>query len=102
MTPRSRPLDALLGYVSNSARDTWREILEHTLQALIEVEAAGVVGRSPTGAARAGWAAATGIVSGPGTPGWGGWSWGSPSSARGASCPACRSTGGAAAGGGSS
>jgi putative transposase len=44
MTPNSMPLDALLGYVSNSDQDTLREILEHTRQALIEAEAAGVVG----------------------------------------------------------
>jgi len=47
MTPTSMPLDALLDYVSNSDQDTLREILEHTLQALIEVEAAGVVGAQP-------------------------------------------------------
>jgi transposase-like protein len=47
MTPNSMPLDALLGYVSNSDQDTLREILEHTLQALIEAEAAGVVGAQP-------------------------------------------------------
>jgi hypothetical protein len=41
MTPASMPLDALLGYVSNSDQDTLREVLEHTLQALIEAEAAG-------------------------------------------------------------
>src|ERR1035437_4378009 len=39
MTPNSMPLDALLGYVSNSDQDT--------LQALIEAEAAGVVGAQP-------------------------------------------------------
>ena len=43
MTPTSMPLDTLLGYVSNSDQDALREILEHTLQALIEVEAAQVV-----------------------------------------------------------
>jgi transposase-like protein len=47
MTPNSMPLDALLGYVANSDQDTLREILEHTLQALIEAEAAGVVGAQP-------------------------------------------------------
>jgi len=47
MTPTSMPLDALLDYVSNSDQDTLREILEHTLQALIEVEAAAVVGAQP-------------------------------------------------------
>jgi hypothetical protein len=47
MTPDSMPLDALLGHVSNSDQDTLREILEHTLQALIEAEAAGVVGAQP-------------------------------------------------------
>ncbi len=47
MTPTSMPLDALLGYVSNSDQDTLREVLEHTLQALIEAEAAGVVGVQP-------------------------------------------------------
>ena len=36
MTPTSMPLDALLDYVSNSDQDSLREILEHTLQALIE------------------------------------------------------------------
>jgi transposase-like protein len=41
------PLDALLGYVSNSDQDILREILEHTLQALIEAEAAAVVGAQP-------------------------------------------------------
>jgi len=38
---------APFGYVSNSDQDTLREILEHTLQALIEAEAAGVVGAQP-------------------------------------------------------
>jgi putative transposase len=47
MTPNSMPLDALLGYVSNSDQDILREILEHTLQALIEAEAAAVVGAQP-------------------------------------------------------
>jgi transposase-like protein len=47
MTPNSMPLDALLGYVANSDQDTLREILEHTLQALIEAEAAAVVGAQP-------------------------------------------------------
>jgi transposase-like protein len=47
MTPNSMPLDALLGYVSNSDQDTLREILEHTRQALIEAEAAAVVGAQP-------------------------------------------------------
>ena len=47
MTPTSMPLDALLDYVSDPDQDTLREILEHTLQALIEVEAAGVVGAQP-------------------------------------------------------
>jgi transposase-like protein len=41
------PLDALLDYVSNSDQDSLREILEHTLQALIEAEAAAVVGAQP-------------------------------------------------------
>ena len=47
MTPTSMPLNALLDYVSTSDHDTLREILEHTLQAVIEVEAAGVVGAQP-------------------------------------------------------
>src|ERR1035437_2855750 len=47
MTPNSMPLDALLGYVSNSDQDTLREIPEHTLQALIEAEAAAAVGAQP-------------------------------------------------------
>lgn len=47
MTPTSMPLEPLLGYVSNSDRDTPREILEHTLQALIEAEAAAAVGAQP-------------------------------------------------------
>jgi len=47
MTPNSMPLDALLGYVANSDQDTLREILEHTLQALIEAEAAAAVGAQP-------------------------------------------------------
>jgi hypothetical protein len=46
MTPNSMPLDALLGHVSNSDQDRLREILGHTLQALIEAEAAGAVGPS--------------------------------------------------------
>ncbi|HVD02942.1 MAG TPA: transposase, partial [Candidatus Dormibacteraeota bacterium] len=41
------PLDALLGYISNSDQDSLREILEHTLQALIEAEAAVVLGAQP-------------------------------------------------------
>jgi transposase-like protein len=41
------PLDALLDYLSNSDQDTLREVLQHTLQALIEAEAAGVVGAQP-------------------------------------------------------
>jgi transposase-like protein len=41
------PLDALLDYVSNSDQDSLREILGHTLQALIEAEAAQVVGAQP-------------------------------------------------------
>lgn len=47
MTPNSMPLDALLDYLSNSDQDTLREVLQHTLQALIEAEAAGVVGAQP-------------------------------------------------------
>ena len=47
MTPSSMPLDALLGYVSNSDQDSLREILGRTLQALIEAEAAQVVGAQP-------------------------------------------------------
>ncbi|HUY09838.1 MAG TPA: transposase, partial [Candidatus Dormibacteraeota bacterium] len=47
MTPTSMPLDALLDYVSNSDQDSLREILEHTLQALIEAEAAAAVGAQP-------------------------------------------------------
>jgi transposase-like protein len=47
MASNSMPLDALLDYVSNSDQDTLREILERTLQALIEAEAAGVVGAQP-------------------------------------------------------
>ena len=47
MTPTSMPLDALLDYVSDPDQDTLREILEHTLQAVIEVEAAGVGGAQP-------------------------------------------------------
>src|SRR5487761_1815825 len=47
MTPTSMPLDALLDYVSNSDQDSLREILERTLQALIEAEAATVVGAQP-------------------------------------------------------
>ena len=38
MTPNSMPLNALVGYVLNSDQDTLREILEDTLQALIEAE----------------------------------------------------------------
>ena len=44
MTPNSMPLDALLDHVSNSDQDSLKEILEHTLQALIEAEAAAVIG----------------------------------------------------------
>jgi hypothetical protein len=44
MAPNSMPLDALLDYLSNSDQDTLREVLQHTLQALIEAEAAEVVG----------------------------------------------------------
>jgi len=40
MTPNSMPLDALLGYISTSGQDSLLEILDHTLQALIEAEAA--------------------------------------------------------------
>ncbi|MHB1941375.1 MAG: IS256 family transposase [Candidatus Dormibacteria bacterium] len=47
MTPNSMPLDALLGYISSSDQDSLREILEHTLQALIEAEAAVVLGAQP-------------------------------------------------------
>lgn len=47
MTPNSMPLDALLGYISTSDQDSLREILEHTLQALIEAEAAVVLGAQP-------------------------------------------------------
>ena len=47
MTPNSMPSNALLGYVANLDQDTLREILEHTLQALIEAEAAAVVGAQP-------------------------------------------------------
>jgi len=47
MTPNSMPLDALLDYVSNSDQDSLREILGHTLQALIEAEAATAVGAQP-------------------------------------------------------
>jgi transposase-like protein len=47
MTPNNMPLDALLGYVSNSDQDPLREILEHTLQALIEAEPAAAVGAQP-------------------------------------------------------
>lgn len=39
------PLEALLGYPVNSDQDPWREIMEHTLQPLLEAEAAGGVGR---------------------------------------------------------
>ena len=93
MTPISVPLDALLGYVSNSDQDTLREILEHTLQALIEAEAATVVGARthertesrvghPTGTGRGRW-----------TPEWAGWSWTIPKLLQQASCPACWSLG---------
>ncbi len=44
MTPTSMPLHALLDHVSNSDQDSLKEILEHTLQALIEAEAAAVIG----------------------------------------------------------
>ena len=44
MTPNSMPLDALLDHVSHLDQDSLKEILEHTLQALIEAEAAAVIG----------------------------------------------------------
>ncbi|MGA7172213.1 MAG: hypothetical protein WCB86_02270 [Candidatus Dormiibacterota bacterium] len=44
MAPNSMPVNALLGYVSNSDQDSLREILEHSQQALIKAEAAEVVG----------------------------------------------------------
>ena len=47
MTPNSMPLDALLGCISSSDQHSLREILEHTLQALIEAEAALVLGARP-------------------------------------------------------
>ncbi|MGH7643537.1 MAG: transposase, partial [Candidatus Dormibacteria bacterium] len=47
MTPNSMPLDALLDQISNSEQDRLREILEHTLQALIEAEASQVLGARP-------------------------------------------------------
>ncbi|MGH7758976.1 MAG: transposase, partial [Candidatus Dormibacteria bacterium] len=47
MTPASMPLDALLYHVSNSDQDQLKEILERTLQALIEAEATQVLGASP-------------------------------------------------------
>jgi putative transposase len=47
MTPTSLPFDALLDYVSTSDQDTRREILKHTLQAVIDEAAAAVVGAQP-------------------------------------------------------
>ncbi|MGH9072297.1 MAG: IS256 family transposase [Acidimicrobiales bacterium] len=41
------PLDVLLDQISNSEQDRLREILEHTLQALIEAEASQVLGAQP-------------------------------------------------------